>query len=140
MLREVIGNRERISVPLRCDDPRALDPSFAHSDWERAYARGPQKRYPIQDRATIVDAFHGRCLYCGEECGDCGHIDHVIPISAGGSNAPWNLALACATCNLQKHDRNAFEFGDAGAMDLAWLLSCGLVDIQWSNVIVRNEG
>jgi 5-methylcytosine-specific restriction endonuclease McrA len=32
-------------------------------------------------------------------------IDHVIPISLGGSNDLENLALACLTCNIQKSNK-----------------------------------
>ncbi len=33
------------------------------------------------------------------------HIEHVIPLAAGGTSSPDNLALACPTCNLHKSQR-----------------------------------
>jgi hypothetical protein len=33
------------------------------------------------------------------------HIDHVVPIAAGGETAPFNLALACVSCSLRKGAR-----------------------------------
>ena len=37
-------------------------------------------------------------------------IDHFIPVSDGGTNAPDNLALACFHCNRRKADkREAFD-------------------------------
>lgn len=33
-------------------------------------------------------------------------IDHVIPLSAGGSSDPSNLALACFHCNRRKFNRS----------------------------------
>jgi 5-methylcytosine-specific restriction endonuclease McrA len=30
------------------------------------------------------------------------HVDHVIPVSLGGTNEPWNLVAACVPCNLGK--------------------------------------
>lgn len=33
------------------------------------------------------------------------HIEHVVPIAAGGSEDYDNLALACPSCNLRKSDR-----------------------------------
>jgi hypothetical protein len=48
---------------------------------------------------------HHRCEYClipqsADEL-PC-HIDHVIARQHGGETEPWNLALACFTCNLHK--------------------------------------
>ena len=33
------------------------------------------------------------------------HLEHVVPVSLGGSSALENLALACPSCNLHKADR-----------------------------------
>jgi hypothetical protein len=33
------------------------------------------------------------------------HIDHIRPVSLGGSNDPSNLQLLCARCNLSKYNR-----------------------------------
>jgi len=46
----------------------------------------------------------GLCAYCSIELDDNFHIDHVKPLSRGGSNWPDNLALSCPRCNLSKHD------------------------------------
>lgn len=32
-------------------------------------------------------------------------VDHVVPLSLGGTNALHNLALACAPCNARKGNR-----------------------------------
>lgn len=47
---------------------------------------------------------HGRCWYCGVPLNPfCNfHVDHVIPLSRGGSNEIENLAPACEPCNLYK--------------------------------------
>lgn len=34
------------------------------------------------------------------------HIDHIIPISRGGTSDPTNLQILCHTCNLSKGNRN----------------------------------
>jgi hypothetical protein len=33
------------------------------------------------------------------------HIEPIVPVSAGGSSVPENLALACPSCNLHEADR-----------------------------------
>ncbi len=52
----------------------------------------------------------GRCYYCSIDIEAGYHIDHMLPISRGGTNGPENLALACAPCNLSKHTKTAEEF------------------------------
>lgn len=46
------------------------------------------------------------CQYCGRSAE---HIDHVVPLSKGGSCTNDNLALACRECNLRKHDNTPEE-------------------------------
>ena len=56
----------------------------------------------------------GFCYYCGRllysSFDNDIHIDHMTPISRGGSNEISNIALSCATCNLKKHAKTAEEF------------------------------
>jgi 5-methylcytosine-specific restriction endonuclease McrA len=39
------------------------------------------------------------------------HVDHIVPLSRGGSHRPSNLAIACAKCNLSKKDKAPGEVG-----------------------------
>ena len=46
-----------------------------------------------------------RCLYCLISENNCGlrmHVDHIIPVSAGGSTTLDNLCLTCFSCNVYK--------------------------------------
>lgn len=49
--------------------------------------------------AARVEFYGGRCWLCG---GEANSIDHVIPVSRGGSNWPSNLRPACRHCNSAK--------------------------------------
>lgn len=42
------------------------------------------------------------CFYCG---GSADQVDHVIPLSQGGSNEISNWVACCITCNAEKHSR-----------------------------------
>jgi hypothetical protein len=56
-------------------------------------------------RAFIKDRDGLRCRYCGARGEHVfWHIDHVVPVIAGGTNDPGNLVLACAQCNSAKKD------------------------------------
>lgn len=52
---------------------------------------------------------NNKCAYCGCEL-DKYHIDHVVPISKGGTSDISNLALACPSCNLRKGAKDAKNF------------------------------
>lgn len=41
------------------------------------------------------------CRYCRSKDGEL-HVDHVTPVSLGGSDHPDNLVAACKDCNLGK--------------------------------------
>lgn len=61
------------------------------------------------------------CLYCGKQPPEVVlHIDHVLPVSKGGTNDETNLVTACADCNLGKSDK-LLDRPQKPDMDLAWL-------------------
>jgi len=61
------------------------------------------------------------CVYCSRKEGEYTaretkrdgylHVDHVIPLTHGGSDDPSNLVTACGPCNLFKGDRTPDECG-----------------------------
>lgn len=55
-----------------------------------------------KDILRLMSRHGGRCAYCSEVLGDSYHIDHVMPVSLGGSNGIGNLVPACASCNVSK--------------------------------------
>jgi len=63
---------------------------------------------PASLRALVVQRAGSRCEYCGiSQLGQVAtfHIDHVIPVVAGGGTKAGNLALACVSCSLRKGAR-----------------------------------
>lgn len=54
----------------------------------------------------------------GHKCANCKrcvivigyHVDHIQPLSKGGSNWPRNLQILCATCNLKKSNKDPVEW------------------------------
>lgn len=47
------------------------------------------------------------CAYCGKPSQ---HLDHVIPLSRGGSHSIGNLVQACASCNTSKNNKFIMEW------------------------------
>jgi hypothetical protein len=71
--------------------------------------RQRQARYRTALREPIFRRDGYRCRYCGRT--DHLTIDHVIPLSRGGTNRPENLVTACRYCNSQKSARTPEEWG-----------------------------
>lgn len=67
---------------------------------EPRYQRCP---IPTSVRVKVWERDEGRCMKCGSR--QKIHIDHIIPISKGGSDTVENLELLCQVCNLAKGAR-----------------------------------
>lgn len=81
-----------------CYERRAAAPEPATS--------APKGRDPIppQLRFRVLQRDNFRCQYCGRAARDGAilHLDHVVPVAAGGATSEDNLITACDTCNLGK--------------------------------------
>lgn len=70
---------------------------------QTAYQRTPVKkslRFEIFKRDKFT------CRYCGAQPPEVVlHVDHVLPVAAGGTNDEANLVTACESCNLGKRDK-----------------------------------
>ena len=101
----------------------------ANPDKTAQYARNWCKRNPTKVIArsaryrtrllnakgdASADQIMARIAYYGYLCYLCGvpyeAIDHVVPLSKGGSNWPANLRPICNTCNPSKGDKSLGEF------------------------------
>ncbi len=72
----------------------------------KALERGAHGKHTARDIAQIFEQQRGRCAWCRARL-KCGgpekyHVDHIRPLSRGGSNARGNLCLACPSCNIAK--------------------------------------
>jgi len=65
-----------------------------------------QRRHRAKKRNPIFERDDWTCQYCGQKLplGECS-IDHVVPISQGGSDDRSNLVTACMLCNDKKGAR-----------------------------------
>lgn len=70
----------------------------------RARLRNAPGKHTVEDVQRLYDAQDGLCHWCKAPLNGHYHVDHVIPVSRGGSNDPSNLVLACQHCNCSKND------------------------------------
>ena len=75
----------------------------ANETARRARKLGAPGRYSPDDVSSLKQKQGGKCgnLACRVVLREY-HVDHVMPLSKGGSNWPENLQLLCPTCNVRK--------------------------------------
>jgi len=69
--------------------------------------RSPRAR---QQRQRVLERDGYRCQLCGRQLhgGRDTHIDHIVPLSKGGSGVTWddsNVRATCKQCNEQRGNR-----------------------------------
>lgn len=67
----------------------------------RAMRKHAPGHHTAADRLAVLNEYHHLCVYCN---GTATTLDHVIPLTRGGSNGRDNLAPACLSCNSRKHN------------------------------------
>src|SRR5271166_4699354 len=63
---------------------------------------------PANLRRQVIERAANCCEYCGlAQTGQEAtfHVDHIVPVVAGGQSTLENLALACVSCSLRKSAR-----------------------------------
>ena len=79
----------------------------------RALERGSEGSYTRQDIERMHAAQNFICAACPADISENYHVDHMHPLSRGGSNWPSNLQLLCGPCNRSKGKKTMAEW-------LAW--------------------
>jgi 5-methylcytosine-specific restriction endonuclease McrA len=89
-------NRRRLQDWQRRNPDRAR----WHAAKRRARMRGEFPSFETIDAVRI--AARDRCAYCGS-VGSL-TIDHIVPVTRGGTNDMANLTFACKSCNSSKYN------------------------------------
>lgn len=58
----------------------------------------------------LIKLQRGKCACCKQPLGDDYHLDHIMPLTLGGSNEDSNMQLLRAKCNLNKSAKHPVEF------------------------------
>lgn len=111
----------------KLEQAREIDKIWRHSNPERIrqYTRNYRKNHPEKNTAFVhnrrsaiianggkytAEEFINLCNRYGNKCLRCGAktkltVDHVIPLSIGGTNSIDNIQPLCASCNSRKHKK-----------------------------------
>jgi 5-methylcytosine-specific restriction endonuclease McrA len=72
----------------------------------RARLRSADGNYTTQEWIELCAKCDHRCLCCGRREPEIKlTVDHIIPISKGGSNSITNIQPLCGTCNNRKNNK-----------------------------------
>lgn len=120
-------HNERIRLNRKVNKDRYLATQRAYRAAHPEVSRLGTRRYrarKVEAEGTHTDADiqaqykrqRGKCYYCGVKVGDTYHVDHVVPLSRGGSDDPGNLVIACVSCNTSKSDKLPHEWARGGRL------------------------
>ena len=107
--REKEAARARRWTAVNRERKRQTDKAYYEQHRGDFIARARKRQKSLQGVFTQADILrlyetqHKRCAGCAKPLRGNYEIDHVIPVSKGGSNSPENLELLCRACNRRKH-------------------------------------
>lgn len=101
----------RVSSPEKIEAWRQTNGDKLRGQNRHRYAlrRAGDGHYTADDVKRIYAMQKGKCPHCGKKLGDDYHVDHIQPVSKGGSNRASNIQLLCPPCNLKKAARDPIE-------------------------------
>ena len=107
-------NPEKILAMARAYRMSNPDKMAANSRNRRALVRQAEGTHMAADVHAIFDKQRGLCASCNVRLIRSGkqkyHVDHIMPLSLGGSNWPANLQCLCPTCNLSKSAKHPSDW------------------------------
>jgi 5-methylcytosine-specific restriction endonuclease McrA len=110
------ANKERLAEYRRTRRALNREAVRARDSKRRALKRNADGTYTGVDIEEQLNRQKGKCYYCSCKLGKSYHVDHIVPLSRGGSNRPENLVCACAACNLSKHNKLPHEWPQGGRL------------------------
>lgn len=106
LLAAVKDRQDQLWAGVAAGDPEALE-LIARQRLTKRIDQNQRRPAPgAFTKADILRLLHeqqGCCRWCGGPLGERWDIDHVVPLSRGGTHDPSNIVLACERCNISKH-------------------------------------
>lgn len=105
---KIYNERQRQDYALNPEKYRVVERK------RRAQMRALPGAHTPDDIAEIMKAQGGRCAYCRTNIKRSSrHVDHIVPLALGGSNARTNIQIACPSCNRSKGAKDPILFAQS---------------------------
>lgn len=104
------ANADKARAAVRRWNQTHKPEKLIHSRRYKASKRAATGRHTLSEVWELVESQDWLCAYCEIPLFGEFHVDHMTPLSRGGSDDSMNLAIACADCNLRKGNKTAVEF------------------------------
>jgi 5-methylcytosine-specific restriction endonuclease McrA len=102
--REVIAPKRRAYDRGRWHtDPKYRQRKNIQKHQRREYLRGLVEHFTQEEWQALCEKYDNRCLKCGERKPLT--VDHIVPVSKGGTNDIHNVQPLCLDCNMRKHTK-----------------------------------
>ncbi|NEQ63032.1 MAG: HNH endonuclease [Moorea sp. SIO4A1] len=88
---------------VRFDTQKLQNPEISGIEYQQGTL------YGYELREYLLEKWNRKCAYCGTT-GTQLEIEHIKPLSKGGSNRVSNLAIACHSCNQSKSAQEIEQF------------------------------
>ncbi len=105
--RDGFGYRCKSCAKIQTKKWRAENPIAAKrlSSKSRRDRNSVEGRHSKSDVDKILIYQKGRCAACAEKLREEFEVDHIIPLSKGGTDWPKNIQILCRPCNRAKYNR-----------------------------------
>lgn len=108
----------QVTVPLYRDarNKRAPGNNPEKNRRQRARQFNAKGTHTKEDIERQYAAQKGQCYFCRRDVGDGYEVEHLVPLSRGGTDDPSNLVIACPDCNRQKGTKLPHEWSPGGRL------------------------
>lgn len=105
-----IANKEKIQA--RHAERYQQNKEYFRAAWHkrRARLRNADGSHTKEDIQFILEKQKGKCVTCAVCITTDYSVDHITPLSKGGSNNKDNIQLLCKSCNSSKGNKDPIEF------------------------------
>ena len=103
-------HRNDVLERTRRNNRMSLELRRAAESKRRARANASVSHYTTDDIRIMMVRQRGCCYWCKRKITKYYEVDHVWPLSKGGSNGIENIVLSCQSCNRHKNQRTPTDF------------------------------